>query len=55
MVSDLLSSREVGIPFCAVGWGYHPLKFLCAFNPDFSVGSPKDFRQILIEWQNNFN
>ncbi len=47
MVSDLLYSREVGIPFCAVGWGYHPIQYLNAFNPDFSVGLPKNLGHLL--------
>jgi phosphoglycolate phosphatase-like HAD superfamily hydrolase len=51
MVSDLLYSREAGIPFCAVGWGYHPLRYLSAFNPDFSVESPKELRHFLTQWQ----
>lgn len=49
MVSDLLYSREVNIPFCGVGWGYHTFNYLRAFNPDFSVESPKELRQLLIQ------
>src|SRR5260221_5999038 len=44
MVSDLLYSREVQIPFCAVGWGYHPINYLKCFIPEFSVRSSEELR-----------
>ncbi len=46
-VSDLIYSRTVPIPFCAVGWGYHPLPYLRAFGPDFAVASATEFRRLL--------
>lgn len=46
-VSDLIYSRSISIPFCAVGWGYHPLPYLMAFDPDFAVGSAEEFEQLL--------
>lgn len=46
-VSDLIYSRSVSIPFCAVGWGYHPLLYLLAFGPDYAVASAEEFRLLL--------
>lgn len=48
-VSDLIYSRSVPIPFCAVGWGYHPLPYLRAFDPDFAVASAKEFGRLVKE------
>ena len=39
--------RSVSIPFCAVGWGYHPLSYLRAFDPDFAVASAEEFGVLL--------
>jgi phosphoglycolate phosphatase-like HAD superfamily hydrolase len=50
MVSDLLYSREVQIPFCAVGWGYHPITYLKCFNPEFSVRSSEELRHLIHKW-----
>lgn len=52
-VSDLLYSRTVPIPFCAVGWGYHPLSYLQAFGPEFSVASPGELRRLLQDDSRN--
>ena len=46
-VSDLLYSRDVSIPFCAVGWGYHPLGYLRSFDPDHSAEKPDDLKLVL--------
>lgn len=50
MVSDLFYSREAHIPFCGVGWGYHPIDYIQGFNPDFSVTSPEEFQRLLRWW-----
>jgi len=47
MASDILYSRAVPIPICAVGWGYQPLSYLQNFNPDYFVASPDEFAAFL--------
>lgn len=47
LVSDLIYSREVEVPFCAVGWGYHPVNYLRAFDPQFSLNSPGELEDFL--------
>jgi len=47
MVSDLIYSRAVVVPFCAVGWGYHPLWYLRGFDPDFTAESPYELSRLL--------
>jgi phosphoglycolate phosphatase len=47
MVSDILYSREVPVQFCAVGWGYHPAGYLCAFSPDHFVETFSEFDLFL--------
>lgn len=39
MVSDIIYARETGIAVWSVGWGYHPLSYLAAFDPDESIDS----------------
>jgi phosphoglycolate phosphatase-like HAD superfamily hydrolase len=46
-VSDLLYSKEVHLPFCAAGWGYHPLKYLSAFGPDYEASSPDQLSDVI--------
>lgn len=48
-VSDLIYSRSVPIPFCAVGWGYHPLSYLQAFGPDFAVASASELWRLVTD------
>lgn len=47
MVSDLVYSRTVSVPFCAVGWGYHPISYLRAFDPDYAVATVDEFGLLL--------
>lgn len=49
MVSDIIYSRAVPIRICAVGWGYHPLSYLRAFDPDYSVSTAEGLAEFLKE------
>lgn len=47
MVSDVLYAADAGIDCAAVGWGYHPLRYLKAFDARHFVSSPGDLRKLL--------
>ncbi|MEJ8560020.1 HAD hydrolase-like protein [Yoonia sp. GPGPB17] len=47
MVSDVLYAADAGIDCAAVGWGYHPLRYLKAFDARHFVSSPNDLRNLL--------
>lgn len=46
-VSDILSAREAGIDVCVVGWGYHPIEYLLAFDPTHHAKTPTALKMIL--------
>jgi len=44
---DAGTAREVGIPFCAVSWGYTPRATLAAERPDFLVDTLPELETLL--------
>lgn len=44
MVSDILYARDAGIGIWAVGWGYHPMRYLAAFGPNECVETHEALR-----------
>lgn len=47
MVSDVLYAADAGIDCAAVGWGYHPLRYLKAFDARHFLSSPSDLQRLL--------
>ena len=47
MVSDVLYAADAGIDCATVGWGYHPLSYLRAFDARYFLSSPDDLRKLL--------
>lgn len=50
MVSDILYASDTGIDCAVVGWGYHPLSYLRAFDAKHYLRSPHDLKALI---QNN--
>ncbi|WP_299742542.1 HAD hydrolase-like protein [uncultured Tateyamaria sp.] len=50
MVSDVLYAADAGIDCAAVGWGYHPLRYLKAFDARHFVSSPNELRNLLRKY-----
>lgn len=47
MVSDVLYATDAGIDCAVVGWGYHPLRYLKAFDAQHFLASPRDLKELI--------
>jgi phosphoglycolate phosphatase len=44
---DIEAAKRAGIKSIAVGWGYHSMKLLQAYRPDFAVETPEELINLL--------
>jgi phosphoglycolate phosphatase-like HAD superfamily hydrolase len=49
LVSDILYCRNVPIDIAIVGFGYHPISYLSAFAPDYSLETQEDLKSFLVQ------